>query len=364
MDSDSLSFVAAEKNSGAHDLPPTDSDLASWLMMSGDLLGSSRAGMYISDFDPTLPPPPPSIGEEIMHSQPPHPHQEQHLHPHQQQSFHDSQMSQQQQQQYHHQQQQPPPVMNETTQQQEEQQQQQQQQQPQSKRGRPAKANNKRTTKTKTGKTSNANTPTSTPATSPKNATAKAKGKDAKKVLDPAKKREIRLEKNREIARNCRKRKREKYQRMEQELQQLRSKCAQLENQINQGRDGRDKEVARRTALQEMKAKLVSSSSSSSSKTTKDEKTSTMEEEIKNKLKEYKELYSDFGKERQTSIGFHLQQLKSLLLPNTVSKMTVWSLQQDDSFYDESQNARRFGGGIWNLLSSELQFTPEQKNGQ
>mmetsp|Transcript_8675 Transcript_8675/g.27694 ORF Transcript_8675/g.27694 Transcript_8675/m.27694 type:complete len:632 (-) Transcript_8675:220-2115(-) len=42
-DESTLNFVAAQPNSGAHDLPPQDSDLASWLVMNGDLLGSSRA---------------------------------------------------------------------------------------------------------------------------------------------------------------------------------------------------------------------------------------------------------------------------------------------------------------------------------
>ena len=34
---------------------------------------------------------------------------------------------------------------------------------------------------------------------------------------------------------------------------------------------------------------------------------------------------------------------------------------QEDEFYDEKMNELKYGGGIWNLLSSVLHFTEEQK---
>lgn len=58
-----------------------------------------------------------------------------------------------------------------------------------------------------------------------------------------------------------------------------------------------------------------------------------------------------------------MNQLKSLLIPNQVSKMTLWSLQQDDDFYDEKNNQKTFGGGIWNMLCTNLELTAEQKRG-
>lgn len=42
--------------------------------------------------------------------------------------------------------------------------------------------------------------------------------------------------------------------------------------------------------------------------------------------------------------------------------MCMWSLHQDDDFYDEKKNsANVMGGGIWNILTSELDVTEPQK---
>jgi len=163
----------------------------------------------------------------------------------------------------------------------------------------------------------------------------------------PSTKKQQRLEKNREIARNCRKRKREKYQKLEEEVLKLRQYNKQLEKQLNKGGDGRDRETARKAKLMGMKKLLENKCSDA---------------EMKTPITEYEEMYSDFGRERNAAIMFHMSQLKALLVPNTVSKMTLWSLQQDDEFYDEKKNQKTFGGGIWNMLSSELRFTNEQKS--
>jgi hypothetical protein len=155
-----------------------------------------------------------------------------------------------------------------------------------------------------------------------------------------------RLEKNREIARNCRKRKREKMAALEEEVQKLRDWNRQLELKLKQIPENSAKELVRQREVQEI-ASLVSDD--------------TAEPEIRKKLHQYKEVYSDFGRDRKQAITFHLEQLKSLLLPNQVSKMTIWSLQQEDDFYDEQRNKTTFGGGIWNLLCEELRLTEEQK---
>ena len=42
--------------------------------------------------------------------------------------------------------------------------------------------------------------------------------------------------------------------------------------------------------------------------------------------------------------------------------MCMWSLEQDDEFYDEEKkNHAVFGGSIWTVLCDAMQFTPEQK---
>jgi len=64
--------------------------------------------------------------------------------------------------------------------------------------------------------------------------------------------------------------------------------------------------------------------------------------------------FADYGKDRQASVMYHLEQLRMLLLPTQVTKMCMWSLHQDDDFYDEEQNQTSWGGGIWNILCKEL----------
>ena len=44
-----------------------------------------------------------------------------------------------------------------------------------------------------------------------------------------------------------------------------------------------------------------------------------------------------------------------------MTKMCLWSMGQDDEFYDERLNELKYGGGIWNLLSSVLQLSEVQK---
>lgn len=164
--------------------------------------------------------------------------------------------------------------------------------------------------------------------------------------LTPEEKRQRRLERNREIAKNCRKRKRERIMALEDELVRLREWNKQLEKKLNQSNDGENKEEIRQKELKEITAMVKSGAS---------------ESELKKKLDAYKEVYSDFGKQRRIATTFHLNELKTLLLPNQVSKMTIWSLQQEDEFYDEKKNQAIHGGGIWNMLCNALHLTEEQK---
>ena len=34
--------------------------------------------------------------------------------------------------------------------------------------------------------------------------------------------------------------------------------------------------------------------------------------------------------------------------------MCLWSMGQEDEFYDEKLNQMKYGGGIWNLLASVM----------
>eukprot|EP00510_Aplanochytrium_minuta_P001371 CAMPEP_0184011420 /NCGR_PEP_ID=MMETSP0954-20121128/3819_1 /TAXON_ID=627963 /ORGANISM="Aplanochytrium sp, Strain PBS07" /LENGTH=375 /DNA_ID=CAMNT_0026291239 /DNA_START=325 /DNA_END=1452 /DNA_ORIENTATION=+ len=193
------------------------------------------------------------------------------------------------------------------------------------------------------------------PLSSVKQETKSTKGdkKGSKKTSETAEqKRKRRLEKNREIARNCRKRKRERFEKLEEEVVKLRQWNKQLEMKLNQSKGGKTGQDVRKEEVKAMEALLA-----------KVKDGSEEEKKLSQKMQMYKDMYSDFGMERKQAIEYHMNRLKSLLLPNQVSKMTMWSLQQDDDFYDEKTNQKTFGGGIWNMLCSELELTAEQKRG-
>ena len=57
-----------------------------------------------------------------------------------------------------------------------------------------------------------------------------------------------------------------------------------------------------------------------------------------------------------------------------MTKLCLWSMNQEDEFYDEKLNELKYGGGIWNMISSVVnvwirgginhrQLSPEQKQG-
>lgn len=53
-------------------------------------------------------------------------------------------------------------------------------------------------------------------------------------------------------------------------------------------------------------------------------------------------------------VAFHLNQLEKLLLPTQTTKMSLWALQQDKSFFQKSSSP------MFDILSKELNLTTEQ----
>ena len=127
----------------------------------------------------------------------------------------------------------------------------------------------------------------------------KGKGKGGKKAASSASeskalsKREARLEKNREIARNCRKRKREKLVMMEEELTRLRAENEELRRKLDIGSHNSDRrELVRRAKMMELERMLQQGSGAS-------------EEKIGAALKDYKECFADNGRERELGLRSH-----------------------------------------------------------
>jgi hypothetical protein len=158
-------------------------------------------------------------------------------------------------------------------------------------------------------------------------------------------KRQQRLEKNREIARNCRKRKRQRMEELEEEVKRLQASNEEMYLQLNRGKC-ENKENTKSKILEKIKS-LVDGKKS--------------EKEINVALSEYHTLFSDCGKERKTLVKYHLDQLKKLVLPTQETKMSMWALQQEDNFYNEKVNSVVAGAGIWNILCENMQLSNLQK---
>ena len=170
---------------------------------------------------------------------------------------------------------------------------------------------------------------------------------------EKAARREERLERNREIARNCRKRKRERIELLMEEVAALREnnrvlelKLKMAQNKLGEatsgrGNRGKEEESRRLKEVRTMNKML-------------DQKYA--DEEVVKRLRAYSETYADFGEERIKLVKVHTAQLEQLLLPTQVSKMLLWILQQDDDFYSGSDPS-----SIWNMLCNELKLDEQQK---
>lgn len=76
--------------------------------------------------------------------------------------------------------------------------------------------------------------------------------------------------------------------------------------------------------------------------------------ELAQLVKQYTDIYADYGKCRQREVAFHLQQIEKLMVPTNTTKMCLWTLQQDKSFYQSKKSS------IYDILSKTLEISAEQ----
>lgn len=131
------------------------------------------------------------------------------------------------------------------------------------------------------------------------------------------------------------------------QLESLKNKNAELRGMIEKQADHQNKIGLQRVKLSQLKS-LMSEEN-------------PPEKEIKDIMKTYYENWSEFGAVRNQQIIWHLNQLKKVLLPAQLTKMLIWSLQQDDDFYDVTLNNATHGGGIWDMLITTMNLTKEQQ---
>ncbi|CAI5726973.1 hypothetical protein KXD40_002358 [Peronospora effusa] len=155
--------------------------------------------------------------------------------------------------------------------------------------------------------------------------------------------RKLKLERNRESARECRRRKREHILGVEERCRQLERENMELRGQLKAGKEAiRQEEKEKNRVCEELEQMIQCGAS---------------EKELAEKIESFKEKYSDYGHGRRSALSYHLHQIERLLLPTQVTKMCIWALRQDDSFWQDEEDET----SLPVILAKELGLSEEQK---
>lgn len=155
--------------------------------------------------------------------------------------------------------------------------------------------------------------------------------------------RKQKLERNRESARECRRRKREHILGVEERCRQLERENMELRGQLKAGKEAMKLEEKEKNRVCEELEQMIQRGAS--------------EKELAEKIDNFKEQYSDYGHGRRSALSYHLHQIERLLLPTQVTKMCIWALRQDDSFWQDEEDET----SLPVILAKELGLSEEQK---
>lgn len=123
-----------------------------------------------------------------------------------------------------------------------------------------------------------------------------------------------RLEKNRLSARECRRRKREATENVEQQIRQLEAENLRLKLQLQIGDEAEEKDLKAQTKLiTEDIDQLL--------------KSNAPESEIHAALDSFKEKHAEYGRDRRSSIEFHLKHIQRLLMPTQTTSVVMTAIQ-------------------------------------
>lgn len=134
----------------------------------------------------------------------------------------------------------------------------------------------------------------------------------------------------------------------ERRLSQLKAENETLKRHLDMVKNKTARFEAERKAQEKKMKELVMLSS-------KPDDNASWEKELRENLAQFTETYSDYGKHRQDELFFHLNQLEKLAAPTTFTKMSLWTLGQNESFFTNPNNHPISG-----ILKKELEITPAQ----
>jgi hypothetical protein len=151
-------------------------------------------------------------------------------------------------------------------------------------------------------------------------------------------------------SRDLRKRKKEKVNDLEERVNALESENLQLRLQLKVGKETVARDAQEKMEVTHQLEQMI--------------KREASDAEVQSVLETYVKKFSDYGAVRTSSIQRHMEQLERLLLPTQVTKMCMWSLHQDDDFYESTNDSGMGSSGsssIWSILMSEIGANEEQK---
>lgn len=166
-------------------------------------------------------------------------------------------------------------------------------------------------------------------------------------------KKKRRLARNRESARECRKRKKEYGEALRGQLIHLEAENLQLRLKLKIGVDP-SKQNDKATQITARLNMMLQQECSDA--------------DIKKEVEELQEKYSDYGRDRKSSITFHISQLRKCLLPTQTTRTLLWLMSCAPLFHDRNgvekkssvqENANLYS--LWKDLLSELLPSPAQK---
>jgi hypothetical protein len=188
-------------------------------------------------------------------------------------------------------------------------------------------------------------------ASGTKRAAVSGSKKDDKSRKRAKQTREDVLERNRRSARECRERKKERVAHLENRVKRLEQENMQLRVQLRIGRETDASETAEKWRITNLLGDMI--------------KEGKPDDVIDETIQMFTERYADYGKERRVACRYHLDYLEKLLVPTQVTKMGLWSLDQEDEFYEADGSSLSMSGqaqnSIWHILCNELDLTEEQK---
>lgn len=175
--------------------------------------------------------------------------------------------------------------------------------------------------------------------------------KDAKSQEELADKKRKRQERNRESARECRKRKKERKTVLTEQLGRLEADNLRLRLQLQVGKNSNDIEEKSATVLTKLES-LINEQAS--------------EQEIKTALSELQERYADYGRDRKSSIEFHINQLRKSLEPTQTTRCMLWLMNLSRRFLEPNGDLRPVIPGdelsvMWADLLAAIKTSPEQR---